>query len=207
MNLQLPVDDIWNKEIHPKHRNKIRIAENRSLKYAVDEKLEHLDSFMRIYNERMEVLGADDFYFFNKPYYAALKNKLKERSFLGIIYLGDKIISAAIFLNFGIYGHYHLAASLENYLPYRPNNFLIYQTALYLKEKGIKIFHLGGGLSGDQKDDLYNFKKRFSKTEYDFYIGKIIFDQDIYSRICKKWENKFPDKRKRYEKILLKYRY
>jgi len=207
MHLELSVEDIWKQELHSKHRNVIRKAESYGLKFKVDEQLEHLDEFINIYNSTMRYLDADNFYFFNKSYYNNLKKNLRDNCFLGLIYFNNKIISAAIFFKYGIYGHYHLSGSLREYLKYYPNNLLIYKTALYLKEKGTKLFHLGGGTDENPENNLYKFKKRFSKIEADFYIAKLIFNAGMYNLICQIWESKFPEKKEKYKKILLKYRY
>lgn len=197
--------DLWEKELHPKHRNKIRIAERKGLSFTIDEKFEHLPDFVEIYNERMKTLNADESYYFSADYYKRIRDTLGEHSFLGLVYMNGMIISAGIFFHYGDYGHYHLAASRDGYLEYRPNNFLVYHAALYLKEKNIRLFHLGGGLSGD--DSLYKFKARFSKSTHDFYIGKLIFDEEKYSKICSKWTKQYPEKHKKYGNYFMKYRY
>jgi len=118
-----------------------------------------------------------------------------------------EIISAALFFKYGIFGHYHLAGRREKYQTLSPNNFLIYNTALYLKKMGVKFFHLGGGIDSNPDNSLYRFKKRFSGCEYPFYIGKMVFDEEAYKRACNRWEEKFPDKKEKYKNFLLKYRY
>jgi lipid II:glycine glycyltransferase (peptidoglycan interpeptide bridge formation enzyme) len=128
-------------------------------------------------------------------------------SFLGMVYLKAKLISAALFLYYGIYGHYHLAASLEEYDSCCPNNFLVYNAALYLKKKGIQLLHLGGGSSPDEQNSLFKFKKRFSNKFFDFFIGKMIFDQTVYKKLCQSWEDKFPEKKDLYKERLLRYRF
>lgn len=207
INLELPLETIWNRELHSKHRNVIKKAETYGLKFIIDDKFENINDFIQNYNRLMASLEAEDFYFFDNSYFYNIEKNLTSNSFLGHIYLGDKIISSAIFFYYGIYGHYHLASSLREYLNYYPNNLLIYKTALYLKENGVKLFHLGGGTSGNSENGLYKFKKRFSSYVCDFYIGKIIFNKAVYRNICALWENKFPEKKEKYRNLLLKYRY
>mgnify|MGYP001604019574 FL=1 len=149
---------------------------------------------------------ADDFYFFDETYFLNLKKCLQNNIFLGLIIYRDKIIAASLFFHYGIYGHYHLSGRLEEYLHLCPNNLLIYRTALYLKKLGISYFHLGGGINGNSEDSLYKFKKRFSKNESSLYIGKIIFDKELYGKICSVLESQYPERKDRYENILLKYR-
>lgn len=207
MDLSLSAQDIWQQEIHPKHRNSIRIAERKGLSFVVDEKFEKLNEFIEIYSDRMKALGADESYYFHDDYYKKLRDTLFNNSFLGLVYYNKVVISAAIFLHYGCYGHYHLSGSRNEYQSYRPNNILLYGAALYLKEKNIKLFHLGGGTSGDIEDSLFKFKKRFSKSIYEFYTGKLIFNKKIYDDMSNKWMNKYPDKVEKYGNYFLRYRY
>jgi lipid II:glycine glycyltransferase (peptidoglycan interpeptide bridge formation enzyme) len=155
----------------------------------------------------MRTVGAEEFYFFDRGYYEGLKRKLGKNVFLGVVSKDETVISAAIFFTYGHYGHYHLSGSLPEFMGLYPNNLLIYNTSLYLKEKGIRFFHLGGGTTRSEDNGLYKFKKRFSNTKCDFYIGKVIFDQSAYQELTGAWEKKFPQKREAYKNILLKYRY
>lgn len=141
MDLDLPLDEIWQKEIHPKHRNMIRMAQKSGLRFVADENLDHLSEFMSLYQDRMKSLGADNFYFFPDEYFYQIKERLHQKSFLGIVYLDDRIIAAAIIFYYGPFGHYHLSASVSDFLSYGPNNFLVFQAAQALKERGVKVFH------------------------------------------------------------------
>jgi hypothetical protein len=206
IDLTLSLDEIWNSQIHQKHRNEIRKAEKSGIEFIIDRDFVNLNSFITLYNKRMSKLGAASYYFFDESYYYNIKLNLRQNSFLGIAKLNEEIISAAIFLNFGIYGHYHLSASNENYLKYYPNQFLIYNTALYFKEIGVKKFHLGGGRTTDTNDSLLKFKNRFSKSLCDFYIGKFTFNKDIYDILIKDWEEKYPSKVLEYKDYFTRYR-
>ena len=66
-----------------------------------------------------------------------------------------------------------------------PTNLLLYKAALWGCEQGYKTFHLGGGV-GSGEDNLYKFKVSFNrKSDYQFSIGKQIFNQDIYNELVK----------------------
>lgn len=207
MDLALPKERLFSEEIHSKHRNVIRKAQDYRLRFVADEDFENLDAFIKIYNLTMDGITADEFYYFKPSYYEAIKNNLQGSSFLGLVYDGQVIIAAAIFFYYGIYGHYHLAGSIKEYQRYYPNNFLVYNAALYMQAKGVCRFHLGGGRQRGVDDSLYKFKRRFSQTEYDFYIGKLIIDQPAYDKACRLWEEQFPHKKKKYGQYILKYEY
>ena len=76
--------------------------------------------------------------------------------------------------------HYHLAGTHTDYRKYAPSNLLLYEAACWASERGVKQFHLGGGIRED--DNLFRFKKQFNKNGYlSFYIGRMIYDKDKYS--------------------------
>lgn len=207
VDLTLTEKQLWEEQIHPKHRNVIRKAEEAGLVYKVDEEFVYLDAFVSIYHDTMKRLNTEEFYLFSDRYFTDIKKTLSKNAFLGLVFLDGRAISSSIFLHYGKFGHYHLSGSLDEYLHCYPNNFLLFNTILYMKEKGLKCFHLGGGTDGSSGNGLYKFKRRFSKQETDFYIGKIIFDKNKYDKICGIWENENPDKKEKYGNILLKHRY
>lgn len=206
IDLKQSVDRIWEDQIHSKHRNAIRKAEVSSLKFEIDLSFKNLDKFIELYEGTMTALGADSFYYFDKSYYENLIHKLGDNAFLGVVKKDSQIISSAIFFRYGLYGHYHLAGSDVESLALCPNNYLIYSVMKYLREQGVKLFHLGGGTSSDSDNGLYKFKKRFSTNEKNFYIGKVVFDQDMYLKLCKDWQLLHPEK-KQLRNLLLCYRY
>jgi len=206
MDLTPEAEKIWEEQIHSKHRNSIRKAEKAGLLFTVDTDLSCMDIFMNMYKETMERLEVPSFYYFSRGYFEGMK-ALKGDAFFGIVSLGNKPIAGGLFFKHGIFGHYHLAGSLDEYKEYTPNNFLLYNTALYLKSKGVKLFHLGGGSDTDPDNKLYKFKRRFSDNERSFHIGKIVLNESVYKKVCDIWEEKFPEKKNKYKNFLLKYSY
>jgi len=206
IDLALPVEDIWMKEIHTKNRNVIKKGAKEGLKFIVDNNFTHLHEFVSLYNRTMEKLSADNFYYFSENYYKKFIHDIPN-SFLGLVYYNEKIIAAAIFMYQNEYGHYHLSGSDERYLKLAPNNFLLFHAVLELKSRGVKKFHLGGGTTSDEKDSLFCFKNRFSKNICQFSIGKLIFNDPVYKQLCNDWEFKNPEKEACYKNFLLKYKY
>jgi serine/alanine adding enzyme len=207
MDLAPDEEEIWSGEIHSKHRNVIRKAEREGLEFEVDEGFEHMGEFSALYLETMKRLGADEFYYFSEEHFSRFGNMMAANAFLGLIRHEGAIVSAAIFMHHGIYGHYHLAGSRADYQKLAPNNLLIYKVALHLKTLGARFFHLGGGSDSSPDNTLFKFKRRFSPTCRYFFVGKFIFDAKQYEEICKDWEMDNPEKQKKFGKLLLKYRY
>lgn len=207
MDLAVDESEIWTKQIHSKHRNVIRKAEREGLTFEADVDFKCLDAFIELYRGTMDRLNADDFYFFSEENFGSLGEALHGQAFLGVVRYQGQIVSAAIFLHDGVYGHYHLSGSDPAYQRLAPNNFMIYKAALHLKSVGVKRFHLGGGNDASEQNSLFKFKRRFSPECLDFYIGKFVFDPQTYNRVCKQWEQDFPNKSIQYGNRLLKYRY
>lgn len=207
IDLNQTMDEVWKNEIHSKNRNVIRKAEKAGCTFIVDGKYEHLKEFINLYDSTMDKLSADGFYYFDDAYYDNLKLGITD-SFLGCVQNSEgQIISAAIFMYSGPYGHYHLSGSDKSQLAISPNNFMLWNAAIELQKRGVKRFHLGGGTNGDEENSLYLFKRRFSKDTCQFCIGKLIFNQGLYEEICADWEVKNPDKVEHYKHHLLKYKY
>ena len=79
--------------------------------------------------------------------------------------------------------NYHLSGSDIEYRNLAPSNLLLYKAAVWGCEQGFKTFHLGGGV-GSGEDNLYKFKAAFNKvSDYQFSIGKQIFDQENYDQL------------------------
>ena len=116
-------------------------------------------------------------------------------------------MAGAIFFYQLPYGHYHLAGSDKAYLSFSPNNFLLWEAAKELTNCGVQLFHLGGGTDGSEENSLFQYKKKFSKSEYQFALGKLIFNQKLYEEICEDWAKVNPDKAQTMKNILLKYKY
>lgn len=206
IDLSKELDDIWMSEIHTKNRNVIKKGSKEGLKFTADYNFDYIDRFRELYYSTMDKLHAENFYYFNNEYFENFKNFFPN-SFIGCVKYNDEIIAGAIFFYDGIYGHYHLAGSDINKLNLFPNNFLLWEAAKELKSHGVKRFLLGGGINSDESNSLFQFKQKFSKSTNDFYIGKLIFNQERYDNICKDWKLRNPDKIKIYGNRLLKYRY
>lgn len=206
IDLSLEENEIWMQEIHTKNRNVIKKGEKSGLTFVVDNDFKYLSEFIRLYDATMDKLDAADFYYFKQQYYEEFIKKLPN-SFLGVVLNDGKVVSAAIFMYEGEYGHYHLSGSEVSSLKLSPNNFMLWHAALELKRRGVKVLHLGGGTTSAEDDSLFCFKSRFSKHTYQFCLGKLIFNEHLYHDICSDWEVKNPDKAEQYKHFLLKYKY
>jgi hypothetical protein len=161
-------------------RSRIKQAYNHDIVIKKSNNKEEIHQFIRLYYLTMDRNNANKWYYFTEKYFFDLCECDFVHLFVAIYQ--ERIIAATIILTSKYFGHYHLAASDNNYINLHPNHLLIHEVAEWLKSEGKKIFHLGGGLN--ENDNLFKFKKSFSnKLFFDFYLGRSIFLQNEYDTL------------------------
>ena len=162
---------IW-KNIHTKNRNMIRKAEKNGIVIKHGQGLELFDEFVRIYNATMDKDHAEDYYYFKPEFYRSIHEDLKDNYEMFWAEYEGKIIAMSIMIFANGRLNYHLSGSDIEYRNLAPSNLLLYKAALWGCEKGMKTFHLGGGV-GSGEDNLYKFKIAFNRfSDYQFSIAK-----------------------------------
>ncbi len=175
-------NQIWY-NLSSKNRNSIRKAKNSGVSIYWGRSPELYERFRLMYNETMKKVHAADYYFFGAEYFNSLLYDLLNNAVIFYAEMNSVIIAMSIILYCGEQIHYHLSASVTEYLTYAPTNLLLFSAAEWGSEHGYKSFHLGGGL-GSKTDSLYKFKKSFYKyNDRCYYIGKKIFDDEQYNKL------------------------
>lgn len=203
VSLDLTDDDIWMHQISSKNRNMIRKAEKEGVTIVESEDYE---TFRKLYNGTMFDLHAEDFYFFPPEYYDEYKKSFKDKSILCFAILDGKVIAGSMFMFSEDYAHYHLSARDREYSRYAANNLILWYGIQKAKERGCKWLHFGGGTTSDDGDSLLKFKKEFSKTLCEFWIGKRVHNQEVYNQIVEQWKTKYPESYDHNRVRLLGYR-
>ena len=181
MDLTSP-EVIWD-NIHSKNRNMIRKAEKNGITIEHGKGMDLFDKFIGIYNATMDKDHAEEYYYFKRPFYESIHDDLRDNYEMFYARLEDKIIAMSIMIFANGRLNYHLSGSDIEYRNLAPSNLLLYKAALWGCEKGMRTFHLGGGV-GSGEDNLYKFKAAFNKvSDYQFSIGKQIFDQEKYDEL------------------------
>lgn len=201
--LDLIDDDIWMHQISSKNRNMIRKAEKEGVIIVESDDYE---TFRKLYDGTMTDLHAEDFYFFPPSYYEEYKQTFKDKSLLCLAILAGKVIAGSMFMFSDDYAHYHLSARDRDYSRYAANNLILWYGIRKAKERGCKWFHFGGGTTGEDDDSLLKFKKEFSKTLCEFWIGKRVHNQKVYDKIVEQWKTKYPESYEHNRVKLLGYR-
>lgn len=143
--------------------------------------------FTEIYYATMDRDNASDYYYFGEEYFSGCLRDLGRHVLYVKVKLGDKVIAAGFYLVCGQILQCHLSGTLTEYLPLSPAYVTKWATAQWAREHGIRFLHYGGGTSNDPENSLYQFKKKFGqKTEFDFYLGRKIWDRAAYDSLCEK---------------------
>ena len=203
LNLQLSIDDIWKTQISSKNRNLIRKAEKEGV--VIIESNDY-EQFRKVYDQTMENVGAEGFYFFPQAYYDNFRRNLGNDTTLCFAMRGGEVIAGSLFMYSPDYGHYHLSGRDKAYSHIPANNLLLWYGIQKAKARGCKWFHFGGGTTSEEADPLLHFKKNFSKEQGEFWIGKRIHNQEIYNEVVRQWQEKYPESYTRNGRMLLGYR-
>ncbi len=165
-----------------KNRNMVRKAAKNGV--TIERKsIAQYQDFIPIYVETMKKDDAEEYYFFGEDYFQAQQG-LKDNACIFYAMLEGSPIAAAIMYYNDRFIHYHLAGTHTEYRKYAPSNLLLYETACWASKKGIKKFHLGGGITQD--DNLFGFKKQFNKNgRLPFVIGRTIFNTKAYQELLR----------------------
>lgn len=167
-------------------RKTIRRSIKEGLSYRVTEGPGKLEKFMEIYYSTMDRNNAGNFYYFDEKYFEKCLEKFGEKIILTEVLYEDKIIASSINFKSGQVLHVHLSGTLSEYLHLSPAYIIKYGTLEWAIENGVELIHYGGGTSNSKEDSLYQFKKRFTKdTEFEFHIGKKIWNESVYMKLCK----------------------
>jgi serine/alanine adding enzyme len=162
--------------MHGKHRNALRKAQATGLEIVAEP---GLGRFVPLYQETMQRAAAAPFYFFSDAYWQALEGLGEGLARFEV--LGDgEVVASALCLASPPWLHYHLGATSEEGRKLGATTLVLYEAAVWAKERGYECFHLGGGVGG-RRDSLHAFKRRFDPGgECEVAIGKAVHDAEAY---------------------------
>lgn len=167
-------------------RKSVRRALRSGVTYKVISSPESIEDFLKIYYSTMDRNKATDYYYFDEKYFHNCMKYFKDNIILIKIMYEDKTIAMSFNFKFKKTIHVHLSGTLSDYLHLSPAYIIKYATALWAKENGIELIHYGGGTTNSENDSLYQFKRKFTKdTIFKYYIGKRIWNKDVYRKLCK----------------------
>ena len=178
-------DNPIEKEFSKSCRKTIRQVLKKGITYKIIENIEDFTEFKRIYYLNMDRKNADEYYYFGDEYFEKMNRYFHDNLIQVHAIYENKVVAAGLYYIYDKTIHAHLSGTDTKYLHLSPAYILKYATVLWGKEKGYSLIHYGGGTSNSLEDSLYLFKKKFSQnTEFDFYIGKKIWNKEIYDKLC-----------------------
>ena len=181
MELTSP-EEIWT-NISGKNRNVIRKAIKNGVKIYNGRFPEIYEKFRVIYNATMAKDNAEEYYYFERPFYTSVIEDLPHNAQMFWAEKDGQVIAASIMIGANGYLNYHLSGSMREYSSLAPTNLLLYQAALWGCANGYRTFYLGGGV-GSGEDSLFKFKRAFYKGDLNhFFVGKRIYDTEKYDEL------------------------
>ncbi|MEL7608291.1 MAG: GNAT family N-acetyltransferase [Bacillota bacterium] len=162
-------------------------ALKREVTIQIVEQPDHLDDFKQLYSMTMDRNHAQEYYYFADEYFSQMLRTLGPNLLLTLAYYQGTVVGALLCFRWqNRLLHGHLIGTDEKYLSSLGLSVLLYiETALWGSAHGFELFHLGGGLSGDPEDTLFQSKSRFLNMEpMEFYTGRKIWNNDRYERLC-----------------------
>lgn len=143
-----------------------------------------MEEFIKIYYDNMNRKKANPFYFFDNSYFEDVINNYQDKIVIAQAVYDGKVVAAGLYFTTGKNVHAHLSGTDKRFLHLSPAYILKYGTALWAKEKGFNFIHYGGGTDRSSENPLYLFKSKFAKnTKLEFYIGKKIWNNDVYNKL------------------------
>ena len=182
-------DDPFTNEFSKHCRKTIRQVLKEGISFRMIENVTAADmeEFKRIYYLNMERKEADEYYFFDDEYFNTIMEQYHDKIVIAESIFEGKVVAAGLYFITDGNIHAHLSGTDTNYLYLSPAYILKYGTLLWGKEKGYNYIHYGGGTSTSLDDTLYQFKCKFAQnTKLEFWIGKKIWNKDIYIKMCNK---------------------
>jgi lipid II:glycine glycyltransferase (peptidoglycan interpeptide bridge formation enzyme) len=141
--------------------------------------------FTEIYEETMDRRNADSYYHFGAGYFERLKEALGDKLHLSAVISPDgKLAAGALLMEMNGIVQGHLNGTAAEYRALAPAKLAIDAVIWWAKERGNRIFHLGGGVGG-KEDDLFRFKQGFSERTFRFETWRIITDNVKYAQVAR----------------------
>ena len=190
-----------------KMMNQVNNYKKYNVSIEVSSSYDLYNQFVNLYKKKMVFLKAQEFYLFSNSSFNNLFEFIKNNGIFVTACIQKKLIGGMIILFDNKNAYYHLSAiNPENKIS-GITNAMLYYTIKYFFNKKFNIFFLGGGNSNSLNDKLYRFKKKMANEEYDFYIGKKIYNKEKYNEIISNWSKMYPYLNNSYKEFLLKYKY
>jgi hypothetical protein len=167
--------DEWQRQTHSGHRYEIRRLRKLNFRVIVDD-WSHLATFQEMYRQTMQRVAAREKYNFTFADFQNFHESLGPLLHIAsVVSPQGELAASALFMECAGIVQYHLSGSTESFLRLAPTKLLIDEMRYWAKDRGNRVLHLGGGLSGT-RDSLFEFKAGFSRHRGAFHTSRIVTD-------------------------------
>jgi serine/alanine adding enzyme len=167
-------------------KKNIKKALRMGVDFRITEQPKDLHDFQKIYYSTMRRNEAAEYYFFGDDYFNKCLKLLGTHIVTVEAIYQEQTIAMGLYFIYNKTIHIHLSGTFSSFLDLSPAYILRYAVTKWGKENGYHLIHHGGGRSNTLDDNLYKFKKQFGKnTEFEFYIGKKVWNAEVYEQLCK----------------------
>lgn len=174
--------------MHSHHRRAVRKAERAGVQTVVSVGAQDLATFRTLYDHTMRRQQAEDFYFFGDSYWEALERDPGGELVVVDAQLGEtgEVVASLLCVAHGEWLHYHLGASADAARNIGASNACFLAAASWAQERGLRGFHLGGGVGGGTDSPLFTFKHRYDPESEPrpFHIAKLVHDRERYAQVA-----------------------
>ncbi len=171
------------------HSKNLRRLDRRGFTCEVDEVCtpESISTFVEIYTETMDRVGASESYYFDETYLSDLVTALEGRAAIVSVRQGDEVAAVGLFTQIDGIVQDHIGGTRSAFTSVAPSKLKIREATKWAKARGHRIMHLGGGLGGSE-DALFAFKAGFSPDRHLFQTVRIVVDEPAYDELTTRWE-------------------
>jgi GNAT superfamily N-acetyltransferase len=186
----MPMDDepeLWLRGVASGHRLDLRKLKGDGCRFVMDTDAAWSE-FPEIYRATMQRIGARPAYFYSDEYLAAFRERLNGYVHCAAVEDADgEILCTSLFTLVDGLLQYHLSGTRQEFVRRAPTKMLLAEVREWARERGIRLFHLGGGY-GSGRDTLFAFKQRFGGEALTFRTVSIVHDADKFQAECEAWQ-------------------
>ncbi|GAA4587996.1 hypothetical protein BJY16_008412 [Actinoplanes octamycinicus] len=176
MDLTVSAEEMWS-QTRGDHRNHINRARRAGTRVVFDD-WGRLAEWVEVYHDNMRRVGAADYYFFTYDHLAALHDAVGDHMHLAVALEGDEVVGGNTFFEYdGIATGY--VSSTRRARGRYADELLYDSVRRWCKERGARVFHLGGG-KGGANDSLFSYKAGFSPSRHPFHTWRVVTDPGAY---------------------------
>lgn len=178
IDLTIPLDDQV-RRYQKVLRQEIRKAREIGFVTTEDHEWADVDGFVHLYRETMGRRNSRADYLIDSSWVERFRTAVGSHARLFVTRFEGRIAAALLAIEYAPYLHAHLTGINSDLAAHSPLKILLDDIRIWGTQRGLRSFHLGGGLGG-REDSLFQFKRRFSSVTHAFQTGKWVLDPSRY---------------------------